>query len=405
MNAIDRATLLRLAENSQWPSVSLYLPVDHTGTRTDGDRIRLRNLAKQAPERLALDGIDRAAADTMLSGVLAVAADDAAWGGGPSGLAVFVTADGAEALWLDVAMPEMMVVGDRFYLRPVYPAYAGEKKAWALAIDSNRTRLFHLDPASIEEVELPKGTSASLTADLESEEHEESLQFHSVPGATAEGAQGVNTAMFHGHGAERDFDKIARARFMLQLSRGVVERIGAGSDEPLVLLGVDNMIDEFRASSHYAHVAAEQVDGATDQLSPADVLRKVLAALAPRVEAARAADLEELRALAGTGRTSTDAAEIVAAAAAGRVKTLFIDDASGPWGWFDRTTFDVTHLCDAEPHLLREGTGGALEPDMFDCGWDLVDLAAAETVRHDGAVRAFRGEGSPVHGAAAVFRY
>jgi hypothetical protein len=253
-------------------------------------------------------------------------------------------------------------------------------------------------------VELPKGTSASLTADLDAEQHEESLQFHSVPGATAEGAQGVNTAMFHGHGAERDFDKIARGRFMLQLSRGVVERIGAGSGEPLVLLGVDNMVDEFRASSHYAHIAAEQVDGATDQLSPADVLRKVLAALAPRVEAARSADLEELRALAGTGRTSTDAAEIVAAAAAGRVKTLFIDDASGPWGWFDRTTFDVTHLCDAEPHLLREGAG-ALEPDMFDCGWDLIDLAAAETVRHDGAVRAFRGEGSPVHGAAAVFRY
>jgi Arc/MetJ-type ribon-helix-helix transcriptional regulator len=405
MNSIDRGTLLRLAANSQWPSLSLYSPVDRLGIHTDADRILLRELAKQAIDRLVYDGLKHAAAAEMVAGVLEVAADDTVWGGGPSGLAIFVTHDGTEALWLETTMPALVVAGDRFYLRPIYPDYVSEKRAWALAIDANKTRLFHLDAGSIEEAELPKGTSASLTASLDTEEREESLQFHSVPGATAEGAQGVNTAMFHGHGGERDFDKVERGQFMLQLSRGVVERIGAGSAEPLVLLGVGNMVDEFRASSHYAHIAPEQVEGATDYLSPSDVLRKVLAALAPRMDAARAADIEELRALAGTGRTSTDASEIVAAAAAGRVKTLVIDDTSGPWGWFDRTSFEVTHLCTAEPRYLRDPSGIALERDMFDCGWDLIDLAAAETVRHNGTVRAFRGESAPVHGAAAVFRY
>jgi len=44
------------------------------------------------------------------------------------------------------------------------------------------------------------------------------------------------------------------------------------------------------------------------------------------------------------------------------------------------------------------------EPEA-EVGWDLVDLAAAETTLHGGEVHAFVGEDAPVRGVAAVFRY
>jgi hypothetical protein len=405
MDAIDRETLLRLSGRAEWPSVSLYLPVDHLGIHTDADRIRLRNLIKQACERLLADGLRGNAADELMADALDVAADDAVWAGGPSGLAIFVTSEGTEALWVDVPMPELVVAGDRFYLRPLYPAFTAGKKVWALAIDSNHTRLFHLTRASVEEVPLPEGTPVSLAEETQFDSREESLQYHTMPGATPEGSRGDAAAMFHGHGGSKDADKVQRERFMLELGRGVVERIGAESAEPLVLLGVDYLIDDFRAAAPYSHIAPETVPGATDYLSAADVQRKVVAALAPRAEAAAQADLDEYRKLAGTGKTSSDAAEIVAAAAAGRVKTLFMDDSSGPWGWFDHTTFDVTNLCPIEPRYLRDTMQAEGEADVFECGWDLVDLAAAETMRHGGTVRAYRGEASPITGAVAVFRY
>lgn len=405
MDAVDRETLLRLAATSEWPCVSIYMPTDRLGIHTDADRIRLRNLVREASEHLVADGMRAVAAEALLASALRLASEDAVWAGGPDGLALFVTATGTEPLWVGVPMPELAVVGDRLYLRPLFAAYRGEKKAWALALDSNKTRLFHLDPASIEEVALPKGTPTSLAEEAKYDLHEESLQYHTVPGATPEGAQGVNAAMFHGHGAEQDFDKVARGQFMLQLSRGVVERIGAESAEPLVLLGVENMIDEFRANSGYAHIAPEQVVGATDYLSASDIRKRVLDVLAPRREAAALADVEEYRALVGTGHASDDAAQIVAAAATGRVKTLLMDDGSGPWGYFDRENFDVTHLCQQEPRYLRDTMSTPNDPDMRECGWDLVDLAASETVRHGGVVRAFRGEDSPITGAAAVYRY
>ena len=404
MNAVDRETLLRLAGRAEWPSVSIYLPTDHQGIHTDADRLRLRNLVKQACERLVADGLRAPEADALMVGVLDVAADDALWAGGPTGLAMFATPEGTETLWVDVTMPELMVVGDRFYLRPLFPAYVGDGKFWALAIDSNHTRLFHLDRTTIDEVALPKGTPVSL-ADENLDVREDQLQYHTVPGATPEGAQGVTTAMFHGHGGEKDTGKMERQRFMQELSRGVVQRIGAQSHEPLVLMGADYLIEDFRAESDYSHIASEKVEGATDYLSPADVQRKVLSALWERFASAATADVDEYRELAGTNRASDDAAEIVAAAAAGRVKTLIMDDSAGPWGWFDRTSFDVTRLCKTEPRYLRDTADAPKDPDMFECGWDLIDLAAAETVRHGGTVRAYRGEASPISGAAAVFRY
>jgi hypothetical protein len=405
MNAIDRETILSLAGRASWPSVSIFLPVDHLGIRTDADRIRLRNMVRDAHDRLVADDVRGAEADALLAAALDVAANDALWGGGPNGLAIFADAAGSEVFWLDADPPESVVVGDRFYLRPLYGAMADDTRVWALAIDSNRTRLFRLDRVNVEEVALPEGTPVSMAEDTLYDLREESLQFHTMPAPASQGAHGQSTAMFHGHGGSKDVDKMQRQRFMQELSRGVVEVIGAQSSDPLVLLGVGYLVDDFRAVSSYANVAREQVLGATDHLSPADVHRAVLVALGARLKTAKGAPIDEYHALEGVGHASADAATILAAAATGRVKTLIMDDSSGPWGWFDRETFDVTNLCPIEPRYLRDTMPAPSERDTFECGWDLIDLAAAETLRHGGSVRAYRGGSSPVQGAVAVFRY
>lgn len=407
MDTIDRTRLLALAGRAEWPSVSIYLPVDHTGSHTDADRLRLRVLAKQARERLVADGVTTALAGSLVTAALDLATDESAWPGGPHGLVHFSDANGAETIWLDMPMPELAIVADRFYLRPLYSALHDVPPVWALAIDSNATRLFRLDRTGVEEMALPAGTPTSLGEETRFDDGEESLQYHTVPGATPQGINGPGpgAAMFHGHGGAKDADKVARQRFVSDLDTGVVQRIGAESTDLLVLVGVGYLLDDYRASSDYAHLASEQVEGSPARMSPADVQRAVLAVLAPRFSGLLHADVDEYDNLAGTGRTSSDAEEIVASAAAGRVKTLLIDDGEGPWGYFDREDFHVTHLCPATPAYLRDAPAAPEGVDALECGWDLIDLAAAETLRHGGTVRAFRGESSPVKGAVAVFRY
>jgi hypothetical protein len=404
MDTIDRDTILTLAARADWPSVSILMPTDPVGIHTDADRIRFRNLVRDAHDLLVGDGVRGPDADELLSEAIDLADHGPLLAGGPSGLALFAAGD-TRVFWLDRPLPETVVVGDRFYLRPLYGVMADDAHAWALAIDSNHTRLFRLDRSAIEEVALPEGTPLSMADETRYDEREESLQYHTVPGATPQGVQGTGTTMFHGHGGGKDVDKMQRERFMQELSRGVVEAIGAQGPDPLVLLGVDYLVEDFRAQSAYSHIASEQVIGATDYLSPADVKRKVLAVLAPRMEAAVDADVEEYRSVAGTGRSSSNVEEILIAAGTGRVKTLLMDESQGPWGYFDRDALAVTRVCRAKPRWLRDTTPVADTTDVLECGWDLVDLAAAETLLHGGSVRAFGGEDPPVRGAVAVFRY
>ena len=102
---------------------------------------------------------------------------------------------------------------------------------------------------------------------------------------------------------------------------------------------------------------------------------------------------------------SHDVREIVSAAAAGRVKTLFFDDSTGPFGLLDRDSLEVTRVCTGSPRYLRETSDAETTAADADCGWDLVDLAAAETALHGGEIRAFTGEDAPVEGVAAIYRY
>jgi hypothetical protein len=86
------------------------------------------------------------------------------------------------------------------------------------------------------------------------------------------------------------------------------------------------------------------------------------------------------------------------------VKALLFDDSVGPFGRFDPSSLSVEVRGPEVPRLLR-ATRPAEGSPGDDSGWDLVDLAAAETCTHAGDVFAFWGEAAPVRGVAAVFRY
>ncbi len=406
MDTITRDVVAPLAERVGWPLVSVYLPAHRLRIQSAPDRIAMRNLLAEARRELVKGGARESEADTLLAEAHAFADDDAEWTGGFEGLAVFMAPGSTEFLRLETAVPEIAVAGDRFFLRPLFRVYHGSEHFWALAIDLNCTRLFSCDRNNVEEVALPKGTPTTILDITKYENREELEGYHTIPTATPEGiAQGETSAMFFGHGGEKDVEKTQRMQFVQALDHGVTKVLGAQSTEPLVLLGADYLLADYREVCTYAHLYPHQVEGATDYLEARDVQAAAWMAVEPAFAATAEADVDELRQLLGTPRASEDPAQIVKAAAAGQVKTLFFGDGAGPYGWFDRATFDVTHLCPAEPGTLRADLHEAHDFDILECGWDLVDLAAAETVLHRGDVHAFTGEDAPVAGAAAVFRY
>lgn len=402
MDTVNRDTLLRLAAVSGWPSASIYLPTHHRPTETEPDRIRLRNLVTQARQALIAGGLRDAEADALLARVSALSANEDLWSGGSKGLAVFVTAGGAEVLRVDTPMPERTVAGDRLYLRPLFAAYHRDVHFWALALDKNGVRLLRGDRTAVKEVSLPAGTPVKLEDETKYDVHDEALRFQTIPGVGPNEGRGV--AQYHGHGGEKDADKVSLLQFLSDVDRGVTTVIGAQCTDPLVVLGVDYIVDTYRELASYEGVVPERLDGATGHLSASEIHDRALTALASRIATTTATDLAELAEKTGTGSTSSDPVEVLAGAAAGRVKTLFMDGGAGPWGTFDRSTFVATAVCEGQPAYLRD-TAAPEGVDEAQCGWDLVDLAAVETITHGGTVHAFTGEDSAVTGVAAIFRY
>jgi len=400
MDTIDRTVLRTLASHREYPAVSLYLPTHRAGSQQEQDPIRLKNLIRSAHEHLVAENMREPSATALLGEATALLDDAAFWRGAGDGLAVFVSASQTLVYRVDKPMPEQSVVGSRFYLRPLALAFHDTSPFFALAFDRGRARLFSGDTEGISEIELDPQV-ASFAEATKYDGREESLQFttHASPSSVATG--GGTIGLFHGHAGE-SADKDELREFAIGLDRAVVSAIGPMNNAPLVLLGVEYELAVYRTVNTYAHLVDEQVPGATDELSAGAIRERVLDALAPVSSRAVDADLEELREKPGALVTS-DAVEIVSAAASGRVKTIFFDEQAGPFGLFDRSEFKVRTLCAEKPRFLRE----TIDSDAHDgeCGWDLVDLALAETVLHGGDLHAFSGENPPVDGVAAVLRY
>jgi len=404
MSAPERSTVDRLAGRRGWPCVSLYLPTHRARTDSDEDRIRFQNLIKMARRRLVDEGVREPDADGFLSALRDTAADEPFWRSMmPGGVAVFCSEGECESLVVDTPLPEQCVVGDRYYLRPLLVAVGGESHFYALAIGKAGTRLFACDESSIVEVPLenvPTSFADATKYDVEQDD----LQGTTIASPASLSATGRATAMFHGHGGEKDVKNAQLEGYLHPIEKAVTRSIGAGSDTPLVLLGVQDQLATYRAMNTYAHLVPEQATGAVDELSTREIHRLALEKVRPTVQAAAAAELDQLEQARGSALVSTDILEIVSGAAAGRVRTLFFDEGVGPFGRFDPVTLEASIVCDAEPRFLRE-TQTPEESTPSECGWDLVDLAAAETILHAGSVRAYAGENPPLAGVAALMRY
>lgn len=366
MEILDRDTLLALARENGGTRVSVYLPTHRAGSDKEQDRIRFKNLLRDARSRLA-PALRDSDADALLARANALLADDSFWRDTGTGLALFAGPEGTRVLTLDAEMPELVSVGASYALRPLILAHRGDGAFFALLVDRGGCRLFRGDHAGIEQVALadvPDSLADSARYDVD----QESLQYSTFAGTAATAGVGRAIGVFHGHGGEKDTDKIALVSYLRQVDSAVARILAPTGNTPVVLFGVGYELALYRELSSFAMRIRGQVEGATDELPPRRIHERALAALEPVFREELDADLADLAEKAGTGLASTDAEEIAAAAAAGRVRALFV--ATGP---------------------LPEADG-------------LIDTAVAEVALHGGMMHAL-AQADLASGVAAVYRY
>ncbi|UCC73598.1 MAG: hypothetical protein JSV86_03270 [Gemmatimonadota bacterium] len=382
MGLINRQELRTLIEERASLCVSLYLPTHRTGAETQQDPIRLKNLLRQAEDRLRNNGLRRADAEKILGPARRLQVDRSFWQHQSDGLAVFASPETFRSYRLPFRFSELVVVTDRFHVKPLLPLLSGDGRFYILALSQKEVRLLQGTRHSVGEVSLDY-VPRSLAEALGGEERERQLQFHTA-------ARG-GSAIFHGHGSAGDVSEHKKdlLRYFQQIDRGLQDLVCA-ERIPLVLAGVDYLLPIYREANTCAQLVEEAIVGNPDGLSADELHDEAWTILEPYfAEAQRRAAAKYLE-LVGTGKSSRDLDRIIPSAYQGRVDSLFVAVGVQRWGSVGETGGDVV--------VHEERRPG---------DQDLLDLAAVQTLVHAGDVYAVSPDQIPdaQSPVAAVYRY
>lgn len=345
MQPIDLLDLDRLvAPSDSSPRVTILLPTARAGRETQAAPIRLGNLIREASIELERRGTDAETSEALLAPLRELQQDLAFWQQQAEGLALHADAEGVITTRTLLDVPESVIVGDSFVVRPLLDALPTGDSFHVLALSMNKVRLFQSTSTHITELDL--GEVPTSEADLYADrDHQQHLQF---------AAQGGQELSYHGHGADAAADRARIERFLRHVARGLEDTIPAVERLPLVLVGVPEMATAFRGIVDWPVVVEGLGEGNADRLSPAQVHERIAPVLASWHATQDAQLLDEVEQLAGRGRVLRDPGDISVAARDGRVDRLLV-----------ATTPSQTHA-------------------RLD---DVVETAVADTVRSGGTVR------------------
>ena len=384
MERFSFTELKELMERTGGAHVSIYMPTHVGGGQNPQDLIRYKNLVQEAEDQLVRYGLRSPEAKSLLGPAQALQQDNLFWRQQTGGLALFADKGGYFVYYrIPLSLNELVVISERFHIKPLIPLLAGSGVFYVLAISQKRVRLLECTAYSASEV-TPEDMPPNIAEVIPSEGESRDVLHFKVKST----AGGADATIYHGTGVSPAHRKRDIAAFFRQVDAAVSAMLKQ-EPAPLILAAVDYQQPLYREVNTYAHLLSEGIIGNPDELDEDDLRTKALAVAEPYFRQSEAEAAEQYQQSAGTGLTSTDIQDIVEAAYTGRVKFLFAALGVQRWGRFDMSNHSV---------ILRE------PPQPGD--QDLLDLAAYYTLLNSGTIFVKNPDEIPGGGPiAAVFRY
>lgn len=370
MDPISRSDLRQLIDVEHEACVSIYLPTHRAGADTLQDPIRLKNLIREAEQRLEERGVEPPAIRDLWEPLRELVDQYEFWQHQADGLAIFRSPDIFCRYRVSFPVPELAVVATRFHLKPLLPATEGNQRFYLLALSQDGSRL------SAPRVIGPSGISGTSIS--------------AVPCRFAVGGRSSRPrfAIFHGHSAGEVDRNQALLPYVRQVDETVPKRPG---DEhvPLVLAAMDYLCPIYRQASSNPNLLREEIHGNPTSFTSEGLHRGAWSIASSHFQQDRNKAVDEYHQLWHTQRTSKDLPAIVTASRQGRAKVRFVAVGVQEWGHVDSSTAEVIQ---AEQRTPQDQ--------------DLLNAAAMQTFIAGGTVCAAPPGEVPGRGSvAAIFRY
>ena len=379
MNVLTRNNLKLLMEVHKGPCVSVFMPTHRSGPETQQDPIRLKNLIREAEERLIARGLRAPEAKELLGPAERLLRDGLFRQHQSDGLAMFLSLGVFHYYPLPFVFEELVIVTDRFHIKPLLPLLSGDGRYFVLALSQNKIRLLqstHYSVSELDVADLPENLAETLRDD----DSWKDLHMHS-----ALSGKGKLSAITHGD--EVDSKENIR-RYFRRIDRGLHELL-RNERAPLVLAGVDYLHPIYKEVNSYPHLMDEGIAGNPERLSAGELHELTWTIVKPYFQKAQQEAVNRYKEFASSGQASNRIRKIIPAAYHGRIELLFVIPDLQQWGTFDPGT-DEIHL------HKKEKTGDE----------DLLEFAAIQTLLNGGTVYMVGAEKMPdTDPLAAVFRY
>jgi hypothetical protein len=247
----------------------------------------------------------------------------------------------------------LAAVDEWFRLRPLLTIASKRFEFFVLVLSLNHTRIMKCTDESFEAVAFPRN-AGTKAADF-------------TPGATQASIRAETVR-------DEDHPDDHLRHFYREVDRDVNSLLKDGYP-PLVVVGLEHEVDVFFRVTTYPACVKPGIRGLPDRLGSDEMYRQALALVQSVTFGKTRQALENFDRKVGTGHASLDVQKIAGAASEGRVEHLFLK----------------------ENTAVRESS---------EAGADLLDIAAAQTLRHGGDVKvlpeAVMPGGVPV---CAILRY
>lgn len=304
------------------PVVSIYLPVQRHPAEMRQNQIRLKNLCREAEDRLAALGIPEADAGGMLEPAAGAMSEEHPLSPGERGRGLFLGPGVMSQVALPIEVRELVIAGSRYHLKPLFAALPHMQAFHVLALSQNEIALFRGDGTRLRRIQLDPDAPTSLEDVAGHQLTEPRLQYHA-------GDRGSQAAIFHGHGAGKD-DRDAELSGFLRRTDEVL-RDHAEQGLPVVLAGVEDVQAEFRRLSSCPDLLEEGVPGNVEHLSVDALHERAWPLVSAHLAEQRQGLLRELDA-SPPGRRCERLPDVVTAAVDGRIDHLFVAADRETWG-------------------------------------------------------------------------
>lgn len=367
------------------PCLSLYQSTQRSFPGSQQNPVQYKNLVKAL--RAAVEHKHREVeAAKLLEPFERLIGDHDFWAHPQDGLAAFGAPGFFHVEKVQRAVPELVVVNDHLYLKPLVRIFQSDDTYQILVLDREEIKLYQGNRYVIDPIPLAPGVPRTI---------DEALGPHvTVQGvdrtATFAAGRGGQTAYaHHGHGSKMDEARVDMERFFRAIDRAVAEAHSKPSGLPLILAALPEYHSRFRELSHNPCLLEEGIHANGDALTRDQLREHAWQVMEPRYHARLQQILDGYHAARARGLATDDLTHALEFATDGRVGTLLVEA-------------DRRISGHAEGHMPRRAAGLGDEPGEG----DILDDLAERVLKTGGQVIVVPHESMPGGtGLAAVFRY